>query len=136
MSAAQIIGVYAVIGLVLFLVRLLAHTLVDRIAFSWMGPIPAIGELWSTYQWRWATYSLDWLIQITVLFGCLNALFMLYPETQQYQLLFAFQFALALGLGMALLACVGFLIRCAKARFLGPNPAFAPPPEMETGIDA
>lgn len=136
MSTGQIVGVYAVIGVVLLLIRLVAHTVIGRIAFSWIGPVPAIGELWSRYQWRWAAYSLDWLIQIAVLFGILNAAFIFYPETQQYQLLFAFQFALALGLGMAFLACVAFLIKSAKAHLLGPNPAYVPPPEMEMGIDA
>lgn len=41
-------------------------------------------------------------------------------------------FGLPLGAGMALLASVGFLIKAAKARLIGPNPVFTP--EAQLGI--
>jgi hypothetical protein len=135
MSVEKIVIFYAVIGVALFLLRVFANTLVGRIAFSWMGPVPAEGEPWAAYQLRWAVYSLDWLVQVAVLFAVVNGVLMLFPETQRYQLLWAFQFALALGLGMALLASVAFLFKSAKAHYLGPNPTWQPPIESGAGID-
>jgi hypothetical protein len=87
-----------------------------------MGPKPATGESWAAYQWRWAVYSLDWLIQIVVLLTLLNGVLIAFPQSQEHQSLRAFQFGLTLGLGMALLAFFAFAARAVKARFFGPNP--------------
>jgi len=91
-----------------------------------MGPKPAEGEPWAAYQWRWAVYSFDWLIQVMVLFALVNGAMMAFPQMGEHQLLRAFQFGLTLGLGMALLAFLAFVARAAKARFVGPNPTYKP----------
>jgi hypothetical protein len=124
-TTAQILALYGVIAVVVVLLRVFANSFVSRVAFSWMGPAPKEGENWATYQWRWAVYSFDWLIQVLVLFAVVNGVLFYFPQTQEYQLLWAFQFALALGLGMALLAFVAFLVKAAKAHLLGPNPKHA-----------
>ena len=123
----QILVFYAAIAVVVFLLRVFANTFVSRVAFSWMGPRPNDGENWATYQWRWATYSFDWLIQVVVLFVLVNGALILFPQTQEFQVLWALQFGLALGLAMALLAFVAFVAKAIKARFLGPNPKYELP---------
>jgi len=134
-TTAQIVAFYAVIAVVVILLRLFANSFVSRVAFSWMGPVPKDGETWATYQWRWAVYSFDWLIQILVLFGVVNGVLVLFPQTQDHQLLFAFYFGLALGLGTAFVAFLAFLCKAAKAHLLGPNPTYALPPPLEGHID-
>jgi hypothetical protein len=118
----RILVFYGAIAVVVSLLRVFANTFVSRVAFSWMGPKPNAGENWAAYQWRWAVYSFDWLVQMVGLFVLVNGALVLFPQTQQHQLLWVFQFALALGLGMALLAFVAFVAKAAKAHFFGPNP--------------
>jgi hypothetical protein len=60
-----------------------------------------------------------------------NGVLVLFPLSQEYQLLWALQFGLALGLGMALLAFIAFLSKAGKAHFFGPNPTYQLPPEVE-----
>jgi len=126
-TTAQILALYGVIAVVVVLLRVFANSFVSQVAFSWMGPAPKDEESWAAYQWRWAVYAFDWLIQILVLFALVNGVLVFFPQTQEHQLLWAFQFGLALGLGMALLAFAAFLAKAAKAHFLGPNPKYALP---------
>lgn len=133
MNGTKVLEFYAVIGAVVILLRLFSNSFVSRVAFSWLGPKPAVDETWAAYQWRWAVYSLGWLIQIMLLFALVNGVLIAFPQIQQHQLLLAFQFGLTLGLGMALLAFVAFVARAAKARFFGPNPTHKSPPSSDTG---
>src|SRR6267142_2173371 len=133
-TTAQILALYGVIAAVVVLLRVFANSFVSRVAFSWMGPAHKDGENWAAYQWRWAVYSFDWLIQILVLFALVNGVLVLFPQTQEHQLLWVLQFGLALGLGMALLAFVAFLVKAAKAYLFGPNPTYALPTQFNGGI--
>jgi hypothetical protein len=135
MSTATILGIYALIAVVLVVLRQLPGSVVSSIAFSWMGPIPSHGETWAKYQVRWAVYSLDWLIQIVALFAIVNGALWLIPKSQEIQLIWAFQFALAIGLAMAVVAFVAFLVKAAKAHYIGPNPTFEPQANEGTTID-
>ena len=83
----------------------------------------------------WAVYSFDWLIQILVLFGVVNGVLVLFPQTQDHHLLFAFYFGLVVGLGTALVAFLAFLCKATKAHLLGPNPTYALPAPLEGHID-
>lgn len=124
MDSTKVLVFYAAVAAVVVILRLFANSFVGRVTFSWMGPKPQKGETWATYQWRWAMYSLDWLIQVMVLFALVNGVLIALPQAREHQLLRVFQFGLTLGLGMALLAFLAFVARAAKARFLGPNPAY------------
>ena len=124
MDATRVFVFYATIAAAVIVLRVFANSFVSRVAFSWMGPKRAEGETCSAYQWRWAVYSLDWLIQIMVVFALVSGVIVAFPQTQEHQLLRAFQFGLTLGFGMALLAFLAFIARAAKARFFGPNPTY------------
>ena len=121
----QIVLFYLALFAGIWLLSLFPRSTVTRMAFSWFGPIPKEGESFARYQLRWAFYSFDWLGQIF----CLLLLFYLasyfYPGIEQNQAFLVFAaFALPIGGGMALLAAVTFLIKAAKARYLGPNPLY------------
>jgi hypothetical protein len=74
-------------------------------------------------------YSFSWLCQITLVFSVVWFLISRHPGTDPPVFLEALFFALPLGAGMALLATVGFLLKFAKTRYIGPNPTWTGPPD-------
>ena len=100
-----------------------------RTAYTWMGPFPDLGESWSRFQLRWAAYSFRWFVELALLFSALCFFAFKVPNAYSYTLFQLFLFALPLGLGMAFLAALGFLVRAAKAHYIGPNPVLPVLPE-------
>jgi hypothetical protein len=104
---------------------LVPSSIVTRIAFSWFGPAPREGETWARYQLRWAFYAPDWFGQIAIVFALLYGAAYFFPSIAEHQLFLVFAaFALPIGGGMALLATATFLVKAAKARYIGPSPIY------------
>ncbi len=121
----RIIAFWVAVYVVIWLLSLYPRSTVSRIAFSWFGPAPREGESWAKYQLRWAFYSLDWLGQIAFLFALLFGAAYLYPGIEKRDLFLAVAaLGLPIGAGMAVLAMLAFLIKAAKARYIGPNPVY------------
>jgi hypothetical protein len=121
----RIIAFWVAVYAVIWLLSLYPRSTVSRIAFSWFGPAPREGESWAKYQLRWAFYALDWFGQTAVLFALLYGAAYLYPGIEEHELFLVFAaLGLPIGAGMALLAAVGFFIKAAKARYVGPNPLY------------
>lgn len=116
----------AVCAVVIYL-RMRPQSSVARAALSWIGPTPSAGEPWARFQWRRALYSLSWFFQLLFAMSAIFLLFM--RDSGAYEghtWLQVVWFGLPLGAGVALLAFVGFMCKAIKARFIGPNPIFAP----------
>ncbi len=119
---------------VVWLIRLFPNSAAGRIAFSWFGPTPRVSESWARYQFRWAVYSLDWLGQIAVMIAILLGILWVAPDLEHHSLFLVFIFALPIAAGMAVLALCGFLVRAAKAAYLGPNPIWDGPEVESIGV--
>jgi hypothetical protein len=78
---------------------------------------------------RWAMYSFGWLSQIALVFSGLWFFASRTPGIDSRPWFLGFAFALSLGAGVAFLATLGFLCKAAKARYIGPNPTWNPPPD-------
>ena len=113
-----------VIGAIWLLARFPGSRL-SRLAFSWHGPRPAVGESKSHLMFRWATYSLAWLCQIILVSACGWLATWWHPPMADYQLFMAvWAFALPLLGGMALLGATLTVCAGLKARLIGPDPVF------------
>ena len=124
---SKLLCFWAIIGALIIYLRMRPADSVARAALTWIGPFPLVGEPWARFQWRWALYSLSWLLQLLFAMSAIYMLFM--REKGAYEThtwLQVVWFGLPLGAGAALLAFIGFLCKAAKARFIGPNPVFAP----------
>ena len=115
---------WLVVNVVFWMLRLRPNSLVSRTAFTWFGPKPIVGELFSRYQVRWSMYSLSWLIQFALAFSILLVVIGKPGLTAIEGFSGVLFFALPFGIGMAALAAAGFGLAAAKAHFMGPNPAF------------
>lgn len=122
---------------VLLALRFFARTPVGRIAFSWLGPRPFREESWANYQFRWAIYSVDWLMQIILVSLILGGTIYYFPQLKGDTFPMAMAFALFIAGVMAVVAFCAFLVRSVKARFVGPNPIYTPEllPSEERRID-
>lgn len=115
----------AVLFATIWVLSLFPRSIITRIAFSWIGPVPREGETWGQYQLRWAFYALDWFGQIVFIFALLYGAAYFYPGVEDHQWFLVYAaFALPIAGGMALLATVAFLLKAAKARYIGPNPVY------------
>jgi hypothetical protein len=119
---------WVVLYVTLWVIRLQPHSVLGRAALTWLGPRPVAGQSWAAYQGRWAMYSFGWLCQIALVFSGLWFYASRNPGLQSQPWFLALGFAFPIGVGMALVATVGFLFKAAKARYLGPNPTWNPPP--------
>lgn len=122
---ARIVLFWAVVLGFVWYLRRHPESFAARIAFTWHGPFPAIGERKSHYYRRVCLFAFGWLLQFLVLALC-GYLWARFepsaPESTAFQLVFLF--ALPLGAGMALLGgCLAWLTSI-KAATLGPNPEF------------
>jgi hypothetical protein len=113
---------WAVVYLLIWLLKRRPNSVVTRAAFTWVGPVPAAGQSWATFQLRWAFYSFGWLCQFAVVFSFLFVIVQRYPRAPDSFLFQLLMFAVPIGAGMAALATIGFLVKAAKARLFGPNP--------------
>lgn len=113
------------------------QSMAARFAVTWFGPIPGERESWASFQFRWALYALKWFAGFAVVFGLVVAAGMRFPEVVDHLgLLALFAFVLPLAACMALIAAVGFLLKAANARFLGPNPLWIAPEEEARALEA
>lgn len=106
---------------VIWLLRLHPDSTVSRAAFTWLGPRPQPGELFSRYQWRWAVYSFGWLCQFALVFSFVMVLAGRFGGVGEWTWVGVLFFALPFGIGIATLAALGFAFKAAKARFFGPD---------------
>ena len=121
----RIVAFYIALFAVIWALSLFPRSTVARMAFSWFGPVPREGESWARYQLRWAFYALDWLGQIALLFALFYGAAYFYPPVGEHELFLVFAaLALPIGGGMAVLAMAAFLVKAAKARYIGPNPVY------------
>lgn len=101
------------------------HSLISRVAFTWNGPMPIIGEPRSTYNVRRAFFALKWLFVLlliaSLVFGA-AAISTTISESESFMIVSLFVFTI--GIGMATLGFILALLGAAKARFIGPNPEF------------
>ena len=77
-------------------------------------------------------YSFAWLCQIALVFSALRVIASRAADVDSAPWFLGFAFALSLGAGVALLATLGFLFKAAKARYIGLNPTWNPPPDDHT----
>lgn len=98
---------------------------ISRTAFTWIGPRPVENESWARFQLRWALYSFEWLCQFSIALSALILASSWAPAIEAETWFSVWLFALPLAIGVAVLACSGFLVKAAKARFWGPNPTYA-----------
>lgn len=100
------------------------QSVVSRVAFSWIGPLPIDQELFACFQLRWAIYSFGWLCQFAIAIAALLVVGTYFPNQPEQVWFKVFLFALPLGFGIAALATIGFLFKAGKAHWFGPNPQF------------
>lgn len=116
---------WVIVTIVVAILRRHPNSLIFRVAFSWNGPIPIIGEPRSTYYLRRALFALKWLFFLllvgTIFFGTAY-IFKSISESEGYMVVSLFVFVI--GIGMALLGFFFALLASAKARLIGPNPEF------------
>lgn len=105
---------------VLWLLWAYRDSFAGRIAFSWLGPRPVVGERRSSYRWRWALYSCNWLAQMVLICGVLNIVLSAFDAEENAFSLFALV-ALTFGSAMALFAFVFFALSAAKILIVGPD---------------
>lgn len=96
---------------------------VSRIAFTWIGPLPQVGETWAHFQLRWCAYSLSWLMHLCAGLSLTWVIGRWFPALETVVIGGLFVFTLAAATAAA--AALGFLVKAGKAKLLGPNPVFA-----------
>jgi hypothetical protein len=126
---AALLVIWLIVYVSIWLLRIRPESALSRAAFTWIGPRPVMGQEWAAFQARWAMYSFGWLCQIALVFSALEFLSIRLPGVESLPWFLALAFSLALGAGVALLATIGFLLKATKARYLGPNPKWSPPPD-------
>jgi hypothetical protein len=120
---------WVLVYLALWFLKTRPGNAVARAAFTWIGPRPQTGELWSAYQARWAVYSFGWLCQIALVFSLLWVISKRLAGIDSHPWFLALALGLTLGAGIALLATLGFTVKAAKAHYFGPNPPWIPTPD-------
>jgi hypothetical protein len=130
----SLLAFWVVVFVAVWVLKLNPGSAITRAAFTWIGPRPIVGQTWAAYQARWAMYSFGWLCQIALVFSGVWFVLARYPGAESHLWLQALFFALPLGAGTALLATIGFMFKAAKARYIGPNPAWKPPPDDKLAV--
>jgi len=115
---------WVVVWAALYAMKHMPNSVVTRTAYTWIGPVQIEGQLWSTFQLRWAMYSFSWLCQIALIVSVLMYLVSIKVLTFEATWFQVLLFALPLGAGIALLATIGFLFKAFKAKYIGPNPEY------------
>ncbi len=132
---------YACLWIALLLLKRSPHSWPSKLAFSWLGPVPEVGERRSRFLTRQALFSASWLIQIAFVAAVVIILVKLVPSlrsSQAFQIVTAF--ALSIGAAMALVSTLYFMLASLKASLVGPNPLFElvtiEEPESEPNTEA
>jgi hypothetical protein len=98
----------------------------SKLAFSWNGPFPLVGEKRSSFYFRQVRYALGWLIELLFVSAALLTAAWLIPAVKDAEIFLMFcSFALTIGVGMSILGAILAALVSAKARLWGPNPEFA-----------
>jgi hypothetical protein len=101
------------------------HSVLARIAFSWHGPFPGIGEKRSSFYFRQMRFALGWLVELLCVSAAIYIAAWLIPAVGAAEtFLLICSFALTIGIGMALLGSFLATLVAVKALVLGPNPEF------------
>lgn len=121
----KIAAFYGCLWVALWLLRKRPNSWLSRLAFSWNGPFPEVGEKRSHFRLRQSVFALSWLLQIMLVAALLVLLVWFYEPLRSAE---AFQivcsFALTIGAAMASLSAAYCYLASLKARTLGPDPAF------------
>jgi hypothetical protein len=111
---------------VIALLLLFPHSRLTRLAGTWHGPEPTIGETLGRYYWRRCIWVLQLLGQsIAVLFGL--ALLIRWQPVLQGTPVEIFAMAVPLIAFILLVTAGWYAVAAAKARWVGPNPTFEDP---------
>jgi hypothetical protein len=98
---------------------------VSKLAFSWSGPFPVVGEKRSSFYFRQVRFALGWLIELLLIGATLFVAVWLIPALKEAEtFLMVSAFALTIGIGMAILGAILAGLVSAKALFMGPDPEF------------
>ncbi len=125
----SLVAFWVFVYVTLWLLKRRPNSTISRAAFTWFGPRPLEGQTRAAYQARWAMYSFGWLCQIALVLSTLLFLAWRSAGVDARTWFLALVFPLSLGACMAFLATLGFLVKAAKARYIGPNPVWSPPPD-------
>ncbi len=121
----KIAAFYGCLWVVLWLLRKQPNSWLSRLAFSWNGPFPEVGERRSQFRLRQSLFALSWLLQILLVAALLVLVAWFYEPLQSaetFQVVCAF--ALTIGAGMASLSAAYCYLASLKASTLGQDPAF------------
>ncbi|MBE9608127.1 hypothetical protein [Chitinilyticum piscinae] len=124
MKVENIFIFFLALRLLLWLLHRYPRSIVSRVAFAWVGPLPTEQELFAHFQLRWAIFSFGWLCHFAITFTFLYMIGTYFPNLSEQVWFEVGLFAVSLGLGVAVLATLGFLIKAGKAYWFGPNPRF------------
>ena len=124
MKTEHILIFFLFLRALLWLLHRYPQSIVSRVAFSWIGPLPIEQELFAHFQLRWAIFSFGWLCHFAIAIAFFFMIGTHFPNQAEQIWFNVVLFAAPLGLGVAVLATVGFLIKAGKAYWFGPNPRF------------
>ena len=129
MSQLELIAAFwLVVFAVLWWLHRNRESTLARVAFSWNGPYPAIGERKSSYYRRKTFFALGWMAQIVTIAAILALAGWLVPAVRTAEtFILVSMFALSIGAGMALLGALLTFAVSLKAKLLGPDPVFQQP---------
>ena len=100
-------------------------SLAAKLAFSWHGPFPSVGERKSQYRIRQALFALGWLSQFLAVLSVGYLLAWRWPEfSDTTAFLLVFAFAMPIAAGMALLGALVAGLLAVWAVVRGCDPAF------------
>ena len=115
--------IFTAIGI--WLLRRNSGSRASKVAFTWLGPVPTIGESWSSFQFRWAKFCFSFIAIFSAVFSLLGFYAWAFPSPNASTLFFVLAFSSSIGLGMALVASIVFSIKAVKAIWWGPNPVLS-----------
>lgn len=95
----------------------------SRLAFTWLGPTPRIGEARSRYRARRSLWVLILFFQSIAIFFSLELIIRSYPELQEGSVKLIAMVLPTLAI-LLLVTAAWYACTAAKARWFGPNPTF------------
>ena len=131
MELLKLLGAVAVIWGVVVLLYAFPFSHGARIAFTWYGPAPLMGETRAHYRVRRSAWSLGLFFQMVALFYSLTLAIRWYPQLQGTAVEFI-AMILPLSSLLVLFVVLWYALTAAKAKLLGPNPTFQLP---QSGIE-
>jgi hypothetical protein len=97
----------------------------SKVALSWYGPFPLVGEKKSSFYFRKMLDALAWLARLLLVSAAVFTAVWAMPALEKEEtFLIGCMFALTIGIGMAALAVILATLVAVKALLIGPNPEF------------